>query len=179
MEEIRVGDRVRSLYNKSVGVVTWANDSLEYQLKVRWGTTGYNTNEKIEDVVLIPYKREQEKQMKKSDLQQGWIVQTEENEFYAICGNSIVSAKGWMPLEDYTDDLRILTDKSFSIKAVYSNDIRSNREGFDFRNKSTQHLRKIWERSEKSQAQLDYEKLMEQIKDLQEKAEELKNKLFA
>ena len=101
----------------------------------------------------------------KSDLRSGdkVVYRNGDERFVLIETQSLYAESGAraIGLEDFHENLKFESlTASYDIMQIYRNG------------------ELIWEREEKSQAQLDYEKLVEQIQDLQKKAEELKGKLF-
>jgi len=169
--EFYQGMKVVNLINKKTYTVgekwkkddddRWGVEESSGWIRVRdtdWCATEKLNMEEIKEIM---------KTFTKSDLRNGdKVVCRNGDERFVLLETESLHNKGGDRiggLACYYSTLVVATPKnasSFDIMKVYRNGV------------------KIWEREEKSQAQLDYEKLMEQIKDLQTKAEELKSRLF-
>lgn len=63
----------------------------------------------------------EDNEMTKSDLKDWMVVKTREGSNYMVDNthNILVSNDGWMPLDQYSNDLLCITDNDFDIVAVY------------------------------------------------------------
>lgn len=83
--------------------------------------------------------------MKKSDLKDGMIVQTEED-LYLVCGDKFLGLNGYMGFEDYDESLNLKDEEfeKYNINFVYKT--KSYGLGLEELLSETKSLEKIWER---------------------------------
>lgn len=142
---------------------------------------GYNdgTEEDCEQEVLLNSAKEylkliKRKEMTKNDLKDGMIVELRNgdkrlillNKFYKLTGEKIVNA------DSFENNLKHNKYKNLDIIKVY------NTEGYNLTNIFFQdNLTLIWERKEKSESEINLEKIQIQIEKLNKSVEEFKNEV--
>jgi hypothetical protein len=116
----------------------------------------------------------------KDDLKTGMILVFKNNETAMVlldtANGDIVSGENWFPLKDFSDE-ELFTEgtsmRSGGVAAVYQPvcNVDFNLAKFDHKSKN---YKQIWKREEKSQSQIELEKLQQQITELQKQADKIK-----
>ena len=130
------------------------------------------TKEDCEQEVLLNSAKEylkliKGKEMTKNDLKDGMIVELRKGEKRLVLYTKLLSLNGYDNISSYTEDLKHKNYNDYDIVKIYIG--QAYRIDEIFKNVSL-----IWERKEKSEAELKLEQIQQQIIDMENKTAELK-----
>jgi FtsZ-binding cell division protein ZapB len=116
-------------------------------------------------------------QFTKSDLiklaQSNTVFVKYRDESYRVLINGVFNGVGWATMDDFSDDLKSKAIGRMDVVAVYTSNpftpLVYQLEG--------QHLKRIWERTEQTEAQKEMEVLQTQAKALQEQAQAIQEQI--
>lgn len=121
-----------------------------------------------------------EKEMTKSDLKDGMVVETIIGSRRLVLDGKLIDKSGYIDLINYDDDLTRVENSDDNIIKIYKSNGRYIEEIF-----SNDVLTILWERKKKSDAEIKLEQIQKQIDDMKNKtleleksAEELKKELI-
>ena len=113
-----------------------------------------------------------EKEMTKSDLKDGMVVEYRNGEKRLVLNDKLMGQDFSNTFEQYAENLTSNNGSYYDIVKIYSS--RANIIKFLF---EKQFLNLIWTRKEKSDAEIKLEQMENQIRELQKSAEDLKKEL--
>jgi hypothetical protein len=156
------------VYNKDDGAGNLSH-------RVDW-VNGVNDWYNLHDLILI--KKGKTMQFTKSDLiklsqTKTVVVEYRDGKYMFVWEGRVVGNEFYTLLSDIQDNLLAKTYRQFDIVAVYE----AEAAGVIPQYLRGEHLKPIWERTEKTEAQKEMEVLQEQAKALQEQITKLQGKL--
>lgn len=122
------------------------------------------------------------KQFTKSDLKDGMVVKyrgggsfaSKDNGLRLVLCNQFVGRDGYGEFKEYLEDLSLSSDDTnFDIVEVF--EVVDASDGLDYI--TSWALKSVWKREEKSQNQLEIEKIQNEMDTLKQRLEELKGKV--
>ena len=133
------------------------------------------TKEDCEQEVLLNSAKEylkliKGKEMTKNDLKDGMIVELRKGEKRLVLYTKLLSLNGYDNISSYTEDLKHKNYNDYDIVKIYKG--QAYRIDEIFKNVSL-----IWERKEKSESEINLEKIQTQIEKLNKSVEEFKNEV--
>lgn len=112
-----------------------------------------------------------EKEMTKSDLKDGMIVELRNGDKKFVLNNNLLNQDSYINLELYKDDLRF-TSSSYDVMKIYTSEASCLNDILNVK-----HYNLIWERKTKSESEINLEKIQKQIDILNKSVEEFKNEV--
>ena len=109
--------------------------------------------------------------MTKNDLKDGMIVELRNGDKRLVLNGGLADYYSYNSLELYTDDLKF-TGSSHDIMKIYSSKLSCLNDILNIKNHDL-----IWERKDKSEYEINLEKIQNQIEKLNKSVEEFKNEI--